>query len=190
MTTPNRTRTILTIPFLAALLCVAAPATGQQGPPPDGPHPPPEAIERLEKVRMERMQAALDLTEQEAESIRARMQEHRAQMREAMEEQREAMERLHETLRDEPVDQQEVARALEAVERERERMQALRDRHRDEVGRGLSPEKRAKMMLFNQRFEHRLRELMARRGAPAPGRGMPGRPRGPRAPRRGSPPGP
>ncbi len=85
------------------------------------------------------------------------------------------MERLHRALRDEPVDQREVAGALEAVERQRDRMRALRDEHRDEIGRDLTPEKRARMMLFNQRFEHRLRELMARHRAPGMDRPLPGR---------------
>lgn len=183
-------RAIWTIPFLAALVCVAVPAAGQQGPPQGGPPPgapPPEAVERLEKVRMERMRAALELTEREVEAIRARMEEHREQMRDALEAQRRAMERLHEALREEPVDQQQVARALEAVERERDRTRTVRDRHRDEVGHDLSPEKRAKMMLFNERFERRLRELMAGRNAPGIGRPTPGRAPGPRAPQPGVP---
>lgn len=181
----TRTSSIRAIPWTIALLLLpAVPTAGQEAAPPPGEGPPPEAIERLERVRMERMQEALELSDQEVASIRSAMKEHREEMRRAMVEQREAMDRLERALRDEPVDQREVARAMEAIERRRERVQALRDRHRNEIGRDLSPEKRARMMLFNQRFERHLRELMARHrrphmDRPVPGRGPGARGRGP-----------
>lgn len=146
---------------LSLLLLVTSPAFAQEGPPPRGERPPPEGIERLERIRFERMQRALDLTDGEVAALRSRMEEHRGEMRETMVEQREAMERLHAALRADPVDQGEVARAMEAVERHRKAMRTLRDRHREAVGRDLSPEKRAKLMLFNERFDRRLRELMS-----------------------------
>lgn len=162
------------LPWVIALLVWAVPPIGAQDAPP-ARGPAPEAIERLERVRMERMKRALDLTDEEAAAIRSRMKRHRTEMLRAMAEQREAMERLQRALHDEPVDQREVARALEAVERQRGRMRAMHDDHREQIGRDLTPEQRARMMLFNQRFEHRLRELMARHRAPRMDRPMPGR---------------
>lgn len=159
------------------LLALAAPAAAQEGPPPGPGGPPPEVVERLDRVRMERMKEALDLTEEETRAIATRMREHRERMREAMEGQREAMERLRSALRSDPVDQSAIARSMEAMERQREALEALRERQREELGEGLTPEKRAKLMFFNERFDQRLRELMARRrmggpGDPGPGPGM------------------
>ncbi|MBW3661247.1 MAG: periplasmic heavy metal sensor [Gemmatimonadetes bacterium] len=157
-----KTPILSTIPLLVALV---APAAAQDAPPPrDGP--PPEVVERLERVRMERMQRALDLSDREIARLRERMEAHRAEMRSARMEQGAAMERLRATLRDEPVDQREVTRAMEDVERERERIRALRDRLRETIGGSLTPEKRAKLMLFNEQFDRRLRELVAGHRAP------------------------
>lgn len=159
---------------ISLLLLLAGPTLAQHGPSRDGGLPP-EAVERLERIRLERLQRALQLTEEEMEALRSRMRAHRGDMRDAMGEQREAIERLHAALRADPVDQQEVARAMQAVERRREAMRALHDRHREVIGRDLSPEKRAKLMLFNEQFDRHLRELVSRHRASRAGLPTPGR---------------
>lgn len=168
----------------AILIALTLPAPGRAQEPAPPPPPPGPMTERLETMRLQRMQQALALTDQEMAAIRKEMDSMRGQMRSAMDGQRDAMEHLQDALRSRPVDQDAVRQALERVRKSRSEMEALRDRHESALAKGLSPEKQAKLMLFNQQFDRRLRELIARHRAPTarPG-GPPGRPG--MAPRRG-----
>lgn len=153
-------------------------------------------VERLERLRLERMRDALELTEQQAAELTERMEENRENMREAMEAHRAAMTALREDLREEPVDQNAVDRALVEVESRRQAMGRLREEQHERTIASLTPEQRAKMLLFSREFDGHLRELMARhraprpemRGGPAPRGQAPGiRRRGPGPERRGAP---
>lgn len=156
-----------------AIVAFATPLAAQQ------PPPPPE---RLEKLRFERMQEALELTDEQMAAVRREMEAHRQRMREAHAARREAMQRLRSQLREEPVDQSRIRGALEELERQR----AVLERRREELHRRLeselTPEQQAKFLLFNQRFGDRLRELIVRHRPPAP-RARPGAPGVMRRPR-------
>ena len=171
------------IPTLAGALLLAAalPVLAQERAAPAGP----PAIERLEKLRLERLQESLGLTEEQTETLRRQMEENRAAMRESFERQHAAMESLHESLKAEPANQEALRRALADVEAARARMDELRDRQMADLGRTLTLEQRAKFLLFNRQFDSRLRELVERRHG-----GRPGEPRGMRdAPGAHRPPG-
>lgn len=157
------------IPTLAGALLLAAalPVLAQERAAPAGPPP----IERLEKLRLERLQESLGLTEEQTESLRRQLEENRAAMRESFERHHAAMESLHESLKGEPANQEALRRALADVEAARERMDELRDRQIADLGGTLTLEQRAKFLLFNRQFDSRLRELIERRRAPdSPGR--------------------
>lgn len=169
------------IPVLIVVLLAAGalPLAGQERPAPPAREPllldrtpgPPPPIERLESLRLERLQEALDLTDEQTATLRRELGENRAAMREAFERQHAAMEALRESLKDEPVDQASLRRALADVEAARAEMERRRERQMAELGRTLSVEQRAKFLLFNRQFDARLRELVERRRAPAsPGR--------------------
>lgn len=156
------------IPIFA--LALAATPLAAQEPPPG----PPPGVERLERLRLERMQRVLDLTDREIAAVERQMDENRESMRSAMEAQRDAMERLREEIGDEPVDQEAVRRALADVEARREAIERLRDEHHARIAESLTPEQQAKLLFFSHEFEGRLHELIQRHRAPGQGfRGAP-----------------
>lgn len=124
------------------------------------------SAERLHAVRMERLQRALELSDEETALVRREMERLRDGLRRALDDQRETMRKIHGLLREEPVRQDEVARVLDDVERLRQTRRALEREHRERLAEFLGPEQRAKLMLFSQRFEERLREMVHRRGSP------------------------
>ncbi|HEY7471998.1 MAG TPA: periplasmic heavy metal sensor [Gemmatimonadota bacterium] len=155
VTTRGRARTRGGI--VAGVLLLAAVPLGAQEPPP--PHDRP-GIERLERLRLERLHDALDLTEEQAATLTAQMERSHTAMRESFRRQTEAMEAVEKSLAANPVDQEALRRALADVEAAREEMERERERHMAELGRTLTPEQRAKFLVFNRQFEVRLRELV------------------------------
>jgi septal ring factor EnvC (AmiA/AmiB activator) len=165
-TTMPQIRTLL---LAAALALVAVPALAQE---PD---------ERLERLRLERMQQALELSAEQAQAVSQSMDELRRAMEESRRREREAMEEMRSALRDEPVDQGELQESIAAIEREREAAVRAHREQAERLRQQLNVEQQAKLMLFNREFDTRLRELVRQRGgaprpgmAPGPGRGRPG----------------
>lgn len=180
------TRTMRITTTLLALALPAGPLAAQDAPPPPPDRP---GVERLERLRMERMHEALELTDAQAAELQEQMQRTHAEMRTAMEANRTAMAALREELGREPVDQDAVARSLARVEAQRQAMDRLREAHQAATAASLTPEQRAKMLLFSREFDGHLRELMARRRAPEMRHGSPGAPPGVRRPGPGAEPG-
>lgn len=152
----------------ALLLVASLPLAAQERAGPPGPPP----IERLEQLRIERLQETLGLTEEQTETLRQQMERSHESMRETFERQKEAMDALEESLAGQPVDQDALRRALADVEAAREQMERQREQHMAELGRTLTLEQRAKFLLFNRQFDSRLRELVERhrgRGHAPPG---------------------
>ena len=127
----------------------------------DPPHDRP-AIERLERLRFERLHQALGLTEEQAATIHEQMERSHAVMRESFERQKEAMETLERNLAAKPIDEDALRRSLAEVEAARAQMESERERHVAELGRTLTTEQRARFLLFNRQFDTRLRELVDR----------------------------
>ncbi len=171
----NRIRTIM---LAAALALVAAPVLAQ------------EPNERLERLRIERMQEALELTEEQAVAVAQSMEDGRRAMEESRQREREAMERLRAALRSESPDQGALQESIAAIERERETAVRTHREQAERLRQQLNVEQQAKLMLFTREFDTRLRELVhQRRGGQRPGmapgpRGQDGvrGPRGNRAP--------
>ncbi|MCK5439084.1 MAG: periplasmic heavy metal sensor [Gemmatimonadetes bacterium] len=123
----------------------------------------PAGVEQLERVRLERLQKALELNDREARELETVMLEFRRQNRQAAAERRRATQRLQQALQEEPVNDDEVRRALDQVEAQRHTTERLREQQRQRLGQLLTPQQRAKFMLFNRQFDARLRQLMAQR---------------------------
>jgi Spy/CpxP family protein refolding chaperone len=150
------------------LTLAAAPAFAQE--PPD--------VHRLEELRFRRMQEALSLTPAQVESLRSTMEALRERALGLRESEIESMEGLREALRRQPIDGTALARALESLEERRAEAERLRAEHRQRLDEVLGPEQRARLLLFNQHFDDRLRELIDRRRGPGAGPGRPGSPPG------------
>jgi len=166
---------MIRIPIFLAVLLVAGilPLAAQEhAPPPAGPPP----IERLERLRLERMKESLGLSEEQTETLRRQLDENRAAVSESFERQHAAMEALHESLKDEPADQDALRRALADVEAAREEMERLREQQIADLRRTLTIEQRAKFLLFNRQFDLRLRELVERHHGRGAAAGEPGAP--------------
>ncbi len=144
---------------LVAAVAVTAPVRAQE----PGPG-------RLEELRFQRMQEALRLNDAQLETLRQTMERRRQAYRQAMESQRRAMQRLQTELRREHVDERAVDQALRDIDAQRDLLERLRQEQDQSLRRVLTPEQRAKFLLFNRRFDERLRQLMreraGRRAAP------------------------
>jgi Spy/CpxP family protein refolding chaperone len=140
----------------ALLLATAMPLAAQERLGPPGPPP----IERLEQLRYERLHEALGLSEEQSETLHEQMERNHEAMRQSFQRQQQAMEALEESLAAQPVDQEALRRSLAQVEAARAQMEQEREQHMAELGRTLTPEQRAKFLLFNRRFDSRLRELV------------------------------
>lgn len=129
------------------------------------------AVERLEALRYQRLQAALGLSDEQTRALRRLVTANREALRASMEREQGAVQALERTLTSEPVDEDALARSLDAVEAARAEMERLRREQIEGLSRVLTPEQRARYLLFNRRFDARLRELIEeRRGSPgAPG---------------------
>ena len=124
------------------------------------------AVERLEAVRYQRLQAALGLSDEQTRALRRLVAANRDALRQSMEREQAAVQTLERTLATKPVDEAALARSLDAVESARADMERVRREQIEGLSRVLTPEQRAKYLLFNRRFDARLRELIAeRRGA-------------------------
>jgi Spy/CpxP family protein refolding chaperone len=146
--------------------------------------PPPPPHERIERLRLDRLQESLGLTDEQTETLRRQMERSHEAMRGSFERQKDAMEALERSLAARPPDEDTLRRALAEVETAREAMEREREQHVAELSRTLTLEQRAKFLLFNRQFDSRLRELVERhRGGHAAPEG-PGRDGERRAPSR------
>ena len=167
---------------IATLLCAiflsaSTVAAQELAPPDDGARQAPStqrrapALERLEALRYERLQAALGLSDEQTQALRRLATANREALRQSMEREQAAVRALERTLASEPVDEAALGRSLDAVEAARADMERLRREQIEGLSRVLTAEQRARYLLFNRRFDARLRELIQeRRAAPrAPG---------------------
>lgn len=126
----------------------------------DGP-PGPEGrpMERLESLKKVRMIEMLDLKEDQSARFFARLNEHDKAHRTLRKEREEVLDKLERLLRNhadeadyEPLFQQIRTIDEKVISEMRDYTQSLRDI--------LSVEQRAKLMLFDRRFERELRDAM------------------------------
>ncbi|MGH7558775.1 MAG: Spy/CpxP family protein refolding chaperone [Gemmatimonadota bacterium] len=139
-------RFLVLIPFLL----IASPAAGQDSP----------DVERLEHLRFERLQEALELNEEQVEALRSNIDEFRRQNLESRETQLESLERLRQAL--ESDDEAHLQEALTDLERRRAETRERQAQHEERLTELLRPEQQARFLLFHHRFDTHLRELIHR----------------------------
>jgi Spy/CpxP family protein refolding chaperone len=159
---------LLSAASLAAQDRLAPPSDAAPGQAPAQRRAP--AVERLEAIRYQRLQEALGLTDEQTRNLRRLATANRDAFRQSMDREQAAVLALERTLAREPVDEVALARSLDAVEAARADMERLRREQIEGLSRVLTAEQRARYLLFNRRFDARLRELVEER------RGVPGTP--------------
>jgi Spy/CpxP family protein refolding chaperone len=163
--------------FVGSVLLFAGSLAAQERLAPPGeasPQEPPArqspAVERLEALRYQRLQEALALSDEQTRALRRLATANREALRESMEREQSSVEALERTLAADPVDDAALARSLDAVEAARADMERVRREQIEGLSRVLTPEQRARYLLFNRRFDARLRELIEERRAVPRGR--------------------
>lgn len=157
---------LLSAVSLAAQERLAPPDRAPDQSPPAAAQRRAPAVERLEAVRYQRLQAALGLSDEQTRALRRLATANREALRESIEREQSAVQALERTLAAEPVDEAALARSLDAVEAARADMERLRREQIEGLSQVLTPEQRARYLLFNRRFDARLRELIEERRAP------------------------
>lgn len=160
---------LLSAASLAAQERLAPPSDAAPGQAPAQRRAP--AMERLEAIRYQRLQEVLGLSDEQTRALRRLATANQDALRQSMEREQAAVLALERTLAREPVDEAALARSLDAVDAARADMERLRREQIEGLSRVLTAEQRARYLLFNRRFDARLRELIEeRRGATgAPG---------------------
>jgi hypothetical protein len=129
--------------------------SGHQGDP-QGTDRPYERIENLRKVRLVEI---LELKEDQSLRFLARMNEHDNARRTMMKERGEALDRLERLIRNK-ADDSEYEKAFADVAAVDDRLTTERRSFFAGLSDILSPTQRAKMLIFERRFEKELREAM------------------------------
>ena len=140
--------------FVLIPLLAAAQGTGQGEP--QGSDRPSERIENLRKVRLVEI---LELKEDQAVRFLARMNEHDAARRSLVKERGDALDRLERLIRNK-ADDNEYEKAFADVAAVDDKIAAERKGFFAGLSDILTPTQRAKMLIFERRFERELRDAM------------------------------
>jgi len=143
---------------LAGLLLLPLMLSAQTGRPgdPQGSDRPFDRIENLRKVRLVEV---LELKEDQSVRFLARMNDHDKARRDLMKERGEALDRLERLIRNK-ADDSEFEKAFADVAAVDDRVTAERKSFFSGLSDILTPTQRAKMLIFERRFEKELREAM------------------------------
>ena len=138
--------------FVPSMLCA------QPGRPGDaqGTDRPSDRIENLRKVRLVEI---LELKEDQSVRFLARLNEHDNTRRDLMKERGEALDRLERLIRNNAADA-EFEKGFAEVAAIDDKVTAERHRFFTGLSDILTPTQRAKMLIFERRFEKELREAM------------------------------
>jgi len=148
-------RTLVSLAVLVLLpLCARAQGSGQGEP--QGSDRPSERIENLRKVRLVEV---LELKEDQSVRFLARMNEHDAARRSLMKDRGDALDRLERLIRNK-ADDAEYEKAFADVAAVDDKIAAERKSFFSGLSDILTPTQRAKMLIFERRFEKELREAM------------------------------
>ncbi len=138
---------------LAVLIsCASIVASAQPG-----PGPGDRGWERVEQLRKVRLIEMLDLKEDQSVRFFARFKEQEATRKQLMTERNEALDRIERLLRNR-ADTTEYAPVFAEVEDIDTKIVTARRQFYDGLGDILSTEQRAKLLLFERRFEKELRD--------------------------------
>ncbi len=131
----------------------------QAQPPGDGPPREGRSMERIERFKKMRLVEMLDLKEDQSVRFFARLNEFDNTRRELNHQKNEALDKIERLIRNK-ADQKEFEVAFDAVEGLNRRIGEEKLKFFNGLTDLLSIEQRAKLMLFERRFESELREAM------------------------------
>jgi hypothetical protein len=138
-----------------ALLCWAHPLFAQPGPPPGDQRP----FQRIEQWKKVRLIETLGLNEEQSARFIARLNEHDAARRSLFKERMDALDRL-ERLVQNHASEKELVEVFPEVTAVDDKIIQEDRKFFNGLSEILSPEQRAKYLLFERHFERELREAM------------------------------
>lgn len=144
--------------ILACFVILPAILFAQEGPP-SAPPPDDRALDRIANLRKVRLIEILDLKEEQSVRFLARLNEHEKNRRELMKERGDALDRVDRLIRNK-ADDKDFEKAFADVSAVDDKMVADRREFFAGLSDILSQEQRAKMLIFERRFEKELREAM------------------------------
>lgn len=143
----------LVITCLVVVFCAAcAPAQPSQG----GEGRPFERIEQWKKIRLGEV---LDLKEEQSVRFFARLNEHEGRRRDLFKERGDVLDRIERLVRNHG-DETEIQKEMDNVSTVDGKMMEEGKKFLGSLGDILTVEQRAKLLLFERRFEKELREAM------------------------------
>lgn len=141
--------------FLFIMMIIAAQASAQpQGMPPDG-----RGMERIERFRKMRLIEMLELKEEQSARFIARMNEFEGAQRDLQKQKDEALDKIERLIRNK-ADEKEYEKLFEEFESVSRKITAQRSAFFSGLTDLLSIEQRAKLLLFERRFQDELRDAM------------------------------
>jgi Spy/CpxP family protein refolding chaperone len=135
-----------------------------QGPPHHPGGPPASTEERnqirenIETLRMYKLLEALDLTSEQSAEFLPALKEFRDAERKFQDERRALLQELEDALESEKIDEKKLEETLTALEGTREEFQAEFVKFLQKARDMLTLKQRARLQLFEERFERRLRD--------------------------------
>ncbi|UCB53423.1 MAG: periplasmic heavy metal sensor [Candidatus Zixiibacteriota bacterium] len=149
--------------FLGVLLCAPVKLFAQ-GPPHHPGGPPASMAERkkirenIETLRMYKLLEALDLTSEQSAEFLPALKEFQDSKRKFHEDRRAFLKELEDALESEENDEKKLEQTLTALESTREEFQAEFTEFLEKARTMLTLQQRARLQLFEERFERRLRD--------------------------------
>ena len=145
--------------FSIAVLLVFPPLLRAQPGPPEERHEGQRGFERIEQLKKIRLIEILDMKEEPSVRFMARMTEHDSTRRKLVKERGEALDRLERLVRNE-AEAREYQKGFDEISSLDARIQDEQKRFFASLTDILTPIQRAKLLLFERRFERELREAM------------------------------
>jgi Spy/CpxP family protein refolding chaperone len=150
--------------FFLGLLLFAPVKLFAQGPP-HHPGGPPESVEERKKIRENietlrtyKLLETLDLTSQQSAEFLPALKGFRDAKRKFQEDRKTLLRELEDALESEKIDENKLEQTLSALEGTREEFQAEFVNFLQKARAMLTPQQRARLQLFEERFERRLRD--------------------------------
>ena len=153
--------------FLAGLILILLPAGGvfAQGHPPSADERSGQKEERkkirenIETLRMWKLLEALDLTSEQSEKFLPILKDFQKARRNFEDQRRDLLRQLETALQSAP-EEKKLKEILTNLENNREQFQMELDRYMDQSKTILTVEQQAKLALFEDQFERRMRETI------------------------------
>lgn len=158
-----KVETIITWGALGCWLLFAAGAMAQ--PPGDrpgskSPDSPPDELRSFESIKLWRMTQALDLTEEQAAKIFPKLHQLQKERHQFRQNYRQMMQELSAMVRDPQVQENLLIKKMEQIEKGERAFREMQRKGHEEIKVLLTPVQQAKLMLFQEKFDRDLRQIL------------------------------